>query len=57
MFSALFESPKQNHAMIIGENGHAEYSAAGLGDSLLAFFDNLVRGLEEDQVRHSRRGA
>ena len=37
--------------MITGENGHAALSAAGLGDTLLALFDKLVRGLPEDSVR------
>ena len=37
--------------MVRGENDHAEHSAAGLGDALLAFFDKLLRGLPEDRVR------
>jgi hypothetical protein len=37
--------------MVLGENGHAEYSVEGLGDSLLAFFDKLMRGLPEERVR------
>jgi len=36
--------------MVRGENGHAEHSAAGLGDALLAFFDKLLRELPEDRV-------
>ena len=34
-----------------GENGHAELTAAGLGDALLALFDKAVRGLDETRVR------
>ena len=35
----------------LGENGHAELTALGLGDSLLAFFDKVVRGLDEERIR------
>ena len=34
-----------------GENGHAELTAAGLGDALLALFDKAVRGLDETRIR------
>ena len=30
-----------------GENGHAELTAEGLGDPLLALFDKTVHGLDE----------
>lgn len=43
--------PVHARLMVRGENGHAAHSAAGLGDSLLAFFDKLLRGLPEDRVR------
>ena len=29
----------------LGENGHAELTADGLGDAMLAFFDKLMRVL------------
>lgn len=32
--------------LVVGENGHAALSAEGLGDSLLALFDKLVRGAD-----------
>jgi len=35
----------------LGENGHAELTADGLGDAMLAFFDKLVRGLDEARIR------
>jgi hypothetical protein len=35
----------------LGENGHAELTAHGFGDSLLAFFDKVVRGLDEERIR------
>jgi len=35
----------------LGENGHAELTADGLGDVMLAFFDKLVRGLDEARIR------
>ena len=33
-----------------GENGHAELTAEGLGDSLLAMFDKKVRSLDEARI-------
>ena len=33
-----------------GENGHAELTADGLGDPLLALFDKPVRGLDEARI-------
>ena len=33
-----------------GENGHAELTAEGLGDALLALFDKMVRGLDEARI-------
>ena len=33
-----------------GENGHAELTAEGLGDPLLALFDKTVRGLDEARI-------
>ena len=33
-----------------GENGHAELTAEGLGDALLALFDKIVRGLDEARI-------
>jgi len=35
----------------LGENGHAELTAEGLGDALLALFDKLVRGLDDVRLR------
>ena len=35
----------------LGENGHAELTARGLSDALLALFDKVVRGLEEERIR------
>ena len=35
----------------LGENGHAELTAEGLGDTLLALFDKLVRGLDDARLR------
>jgi len=35
----------------LGENGHAELTAEGLGDALLALFDKLVRGLDDARLR------
>ena len=35
----------------LGENGHAELTAEGLGDALLALFDKLVRGLDDAHLR------
>ena len=35
----------------LGENGPAELTADGLGDAMLAFFDKLVRGLDEARIR------
>ena len=34
-----------------GENGHAELTAEGLGDSLLALYDKMVRGLPEHRLQ------
>ena len=34
----------------LGENGHAELTAEGLGDPLLALFDKTVRGLDEARI-------
>ena len=34
-----------------GENGHAELTAEGLGDALLALFDKMVRSLDEARIR------
>ena len=34
-----------------GENGHAELTAEGLGDSLLALYDKMVRGLAEHRLQ------
>jgi len=33
-----------------GENGHAELTAEGLGDSLLAMFDKKLRSLDEARI-------
>ena len=33
-----------------GENGHAELTAEGLGDALLALFDKMVRGFDEARI-------
>ncbi len=35
----------------LGENRHAELTAEGLGDALLALFDTLVRGLDDARLR------
>ena len=35
----------------LGENGHAELTADGQGDAMLALFDKLVRGLDEARGR------
>jgi hypothetical protein len=35
----------------LGENGHVELTARGLSDALLALFDKVVRGLEEERIR------
>ena len=45
------ENPSHEMQRRFGENGHAELTAAGLGDSLLAFFDKLVRELGGDEAR------
>jgi hypothetical protein len=36
---------------LLGENGHAELTAEGLGDALLALFDKLGRGLDDACLR------
>ena len=33
-----------------GENGHAELTAEGLGDPLLALFEKTIRGLDEARI-------
>ena len=43
--------PLAGEAMIVGENGHVQHSAQGVGDSVLAFFDKLCRGLPENNIR------
>ena len=45
------ENPSHEMQRRFGENGHAELTAAGLGDSLLALFDKLVRELGDDEPR------
>ncbi len=40
-----------SHKVGRGENGHAELTVEGLGDTLLAFFDKLGRGLEMARIR------
>jgi hypothetical protein len=45
------ENPSSEMQRRFGENGHAELTAAGLGDSLLALFDKLVRELGDDETR------
>lgn len=47
----LLSSEEGTELLRLGENGHAEYSEAGLGDSLLALFDKLVRGLEKEKLK------
>ena len=37
--------------MISGENGDTKYSAEGVGSYMLAFFDKLMRGISEQQIR------
>ena len=51
--AAVLSSEDPTHEMKrqFGENGHAELTATGLGDSLLAFFDKLVRELGDDEPR------
>ena len=34
----------------LGENGHYQYTNEGLGDNLLALFDNLVREVKEVKI-------
>ena len=41
----------QDASKRLGENGHLELTAEGLGDALLAFFDKLSRGLAEERIR------
>jgi hypothetical protein len=48
---AMPDDDQNGSQLVQGENGHAEYSVEGLGDSLLAFFDKLMRGLPEERVR------
>jgi hypothetical protein len=43
------ENPSHEVKRQFGENGHAELTSAGLGDSLLALFDKLVRELGDDE--------
>ena len=42
--------------VVLGENGHAELTARGLGDTLLALFDKVVRGIEEQRLRELTEG-
>ena len=45
------ENPSHQVKRQFGENGHAELTVEGLGDSLLALFDKLVRELGSDEAR------
>ncbi len=45
------EDPEHEMKRRYGENGHAELTAKGLNDSLLALFDKSVRELGDDEPR------
>ena len=48
---AVFDTLRRQEDITFGENGHAEYTRNAVGEPLLAFYADIIRGLSEEEVR------